>query len=104
MGSLRFVGAVDWREFVESMSLVEQELREDPACVYGAMDFGTRDHYRHSIEAIAKLSPLSQIEVARKAIALASDIAQKSGRDDRAAHVGFYLIGAGRSKLERAVG
>jgi hypothetical protein len=39
IGSLRFLGAMDWPEFVERMSSVEQVLREDPAGVYGNMDF-----------------------------------------------------------------
>ena len=30
IGSLRFLGAMDWREFVETMSVVELKLREDP--------------------------------------------------------------------------
>src|SRR5664279_2188875 len=30
IGSLRFLGAMDWQEFVESMSAVEQTLRHDP--------------------------------------------------------------------------
>ena len=30
IGSLRVLGAMDWREFVETMSVVEQTLREDP--------------------------------------------------------------------------
>ena len=57
IGSLRFLGAMDWREFVEAMSVVEQKLREDPGGVYGAMDFATRDRYRHAVEKIAKGSP-----------------------------------------------
>ena len=39
IGSLRFLGAMDWREFVETMSVVEQVLREDPAGVYAAHGF-----------------------------------------------------------------
>ena len=31
IGSLRFLGAIDWRDFVEAMSVVEQTLRDDPA-------------------------------------------------------------------------
>ncbi|UUZ56653.1 hypothetical protein LP419_17105 [Massilia sp. H-1] len=31
IGSLRFLGTMDWQEFVESMSMVEQTLRQDPA-------------------------------------------------------------------------
>ena len=48
--------STDWREFVETMSVVEHTLREDPAGVYGRMDFATRDRYRHVVEAIAKRS------------------------------------------------
>ena len=51
------------------MSVVEQTLREDPGGVYAAMDFATRDRYRHAVEAIAKRSPLSECDVARKAVA-----------------------------------
>ena len=57
IGSLRFLGAMDWREFVETMSVVEQTLREDPAGVYGRMDFATRDRYRHVVEKIAEAQP-----------------------------------------------
>ncbi len=107
IGSLRFLGAMDWPEFVERMSAVEQVLREDPGGVYGKMDFATRDRYRHVVEKIAKGSRLSEGEVAAKAIGLASEAAahknDKQGRDDRAAHVGFYLIDKGLPQLERIV-
>ena len=102
IGSLRFLGAMDWREFVETMSVVEQTLREDPGGVYGRMDFATRDRYRHVVERIAKASRLSEGEVARKAIQLAHDGAARKAGDDRAAHVGFYLIDKGLPELERA--
>src|SRR6266581_4748409 len=71
IGSLRFLSAMDWREFVETMSIVEQTLRRDPRGVYAAMDFSTRDRYRHIVERIAKHSPLSEREVAEKAVELA---------------------------------
>jgi len=101
IGSLRFLGAMDWREFVESMSVVEKKLREDPGGVYGKMDFATRDRYRHVVEKMAKGSRLSEIEVARKAIQLAHDGTARKGGDDRAAHVGFYLIDKGLPQLEQ---
>jgi cellobiose phosphorylase len=101
IGSLRFLGAMDWREFVERMSVVEQVLREDPGGVYGKMDITTRDRYRHAVEKIAKSSRLSEGEVARKAIHLSGEDASRRGRDDRAAHVGFYLIDKGLPQLER---
>ncbi|HEX6795577.1 MAG TPA: glucoamylase family protein [Casimicrobiaceae bacterium] len=97
IGSLRFLGAMDWREFVEAASVVDQVLREDPVGVYGRMDFATRDRYRHALERIAKRSRLSEADVARSAIDLA-----RSGGDDRRAHVGYYLVGRGLRQLEDA--
>ena len=54
IGSLRFLSAIDWREFVETNSVVEGILRQDPQGVYAAMEFATRDRYRHATERIAK--------------------------------------------------
>jgi cellobiose phosphorylase len=101
IGSLRFLGAMEWREFVETMSVVEQTLTEDPCDVYTKMDFATRDRYRHVVEKIAKSSPHSENEVARQAIQLAHAGATRKGGDDRTAHVGFYLIDEGLTQLER---
>ncbi|MGZ6240464.1 MAG: cyclic beta 1-2 glucan synthetase, partial [Syntrophales bacterium] len=100
IGSLRFLGAMDWREFVERLSVVEHILYEDPDDVYGKMDFATRDRYRHVVERIAKSSRLSESEVARKAIQLARESAARKGSGDRTAHVGFYLIDKGLPQLE----
>ncbi len=102
IGSLRFLGAMDWHEFVESMSTVEQKLREDPDGVYGRMDFSTRDQYRHVIEKIARRSQLSEDDVARKAIQLAHQGEARTGAaaDERSAHVGYYLIDDGLAQLE----
>ena len=103
IGSLRFLGAMDWREFVETMSAVERVLREDPGGVYNQMDFATRDRYRHAVEKIAKSSRRPESEVAREAIQLAREATSKDGSDDRAVHVGFYLIDKGLPQLERMV-
>ncbi len=102
IGSLRFLSVIDWREFVEAISGVEGVLREDPRGIYGAMEFATRDRYRHATERIAKKSRLTEPEVAAKAIQLARASADAKGADDRAAHVGFYLIDNGVAELERA--
>ena len=101
IGSLRFLGAMNWDEFVETMSVVDQVLGEDPGGVYNKMDFATRDRYRHVVEEVAKSSRRSESEVAREAIRLAREAAAKDDSDDRAAHVGFYLIDRGLPQLER---
>jgi cyclic beta-1,2-glucan synthetase len=105
IGSLRFLGATDWRDFVETMSVVEHVLRADPAGVYPQMDFATRDQYRHAVEEIAKHSPLSEDAVARQAIELSRKPAGGDGngeKSSRAAHVGYFLIGQGRRVLEQS--
>ena len=101
IGSLRFLGAMDWREFVETMSVVEHTLRDDPGGVYCRMTFATRDRYRHIVENVAKNSRLSEADVARHALDLAREGAAQPGGGERAAHVGFYLIDRGLVLLER---
>ncbi len=102
IASLRFLDGADWREFVETLSVVEHKLREDPAGVYRKMSFATRDRYRHVVEKIARNSASSEGEVAGQAVELAR--ASWENKDSSAGHVGFYLIGEGREALERSVG
>ena len=102
IGSLRELDAIDWRKFVESLSVVEQTLLDDPAGVYASMDFSTRDEYRHAIEAIAKRSLLTEHDIARHAGLLALRNATIHGTEHRTAHVGFFLIDKGLPELEHA--
>jgi hypothetical protein len=101
IGSLRFLDAMDWREFVESQSVVEQALRTDRARIYADMDFRTRDHYRHRVELISRHCGSSELEIATQAINLGNN--HKGRSSDRNAHVGFYLVGKGVDALEDAV-
>ncbi len=101
INSLRFLAKMDWREFVETMSIVEQTLREDINGFYERMDFYTRDSYRHVVERIAKNSNLAENEVARIAIGLAKESAAKDAADERKAHVGYYLVGKGVFETEK---
>ena len=107
IGSLRLLSAIDWREFVEQMSVVEKILREDPSGVHADMEFATRDSYRHATEQIARRSALSEGEVAAKAIELARARANSSASlataavaeaPQREAHVGYYLIDRGLAR------
>ena len=103
IGSLRFLNTMDWRGFVEAMSRVEQMLRTDPAGVYAAMDFATRDRYRHAVETLARAAGHTEQAVAEAAIGLATEAAGRHGAQARAAHVGYYLVDEGRPPLERLV-
>lgn len=108
IGSLRFLGAMEWRDFVETMSGVEHILRTDPAGVYPSMDFITRDQYRHAVEEIARHSPRAEDEVAHQAVELARHNVDHDGDGEqirsRTTHVGYFLVGAGRQVLEQWAG
>jgi cyclic beta-1,2-glucan synthetase len=100
--SLRLLSSTDWKTFFEQTSRVEQILREDPAGIYAGMDFETRNRYRGVIEDLAFHSNHSEEEVVRVAIECARSEAEKS--PGRKAHVGFYLLDAGRRTLETSIG
>ncbi len=113
--SLRSLAALNWKEFVEQQSRVEQVLRLDPAGVYERMNFATRDRYRHAVEQIAKHSPRSEEQIARVAFELSRDVQQRRlDRSPKASapsppakndeHLGYYLLSKGRDLLERSVG
>jgi len=104
INSLRFLAKMDWREFVETMSVVEQTLRHDIGGVYAKMDFYTRDDYRHKVEAIAKTCGLSENDIARIAIELARHSFAQDSNDKRKAHVGYYLVGSGVINTETVAG
>jgi cyclic beta-1,2-glucan synthetase len=104
ISSLRLIGALDWKGFVEDLSEVDRILREDPAGVYGRMDFATRDRYRHAVEELSRHGVHPEPEVARLAVARAAAAADRHGAGDRAAHVGHGLIDAGLPALMREAG
>jgi cyclic beta-1,2-glucan synthetase len=121
--SMRWMSSIDWLEFFESVSLVDEALRAAPA--FPAMDFATRDDYRKQIELLSRGSGRSEIEVAREAVLLARNAAQErlrslspavesdssgseprpSGVPDRAEEdPGYYLVSKGRREFERRLG
>ncbi len=99
--SMRLLSDLDWKDFFESVSLVDPILARDPAGAYSKMDFATRDRYRHVIERLSKRTKATELEVARQAVVLAESGKGKAG-EQRLCHVGYYLIGDGLPELERA--
>ncbi len=104
--SLRLISAVDWAKFFESVSLVDELMRERSS--FADFDFTTRDLYRHAIEELSRRSRHTEIEVARRALDAAELAAANAGDVRKHANVprheiepGYYLVSAGRSTLER---
>ena len=100
--SLRTIARLDWKEFVESQSATEKILRKDLSGHYSSMSFGTRDHYRHVIEHIAKRTKTPEEDVANLALGLS--VESHGHGDERRSHIGYYLLDEGRLRLEAATG
>ena len=100
IASLRLCSALDWRQYVESVSLVEHVLQRDPAGAYGRMDFLSRDRQRQAVEELAAPNGDAQVRVALRAVESARQAAASGSTTDRAAHVGYHLIDEGRRDLE----
>ena len=99
--SMRLLSTINWQSFVESVSLIESLLGTDPAGIYAEMDFATRDRYRHAIERIARRTHTPELEVARRAVALAGESRDPVPQACASSHVGYYLIDEGLGRLER---
>ncbi|MDD8026403.1 MAG: glucoamylase family protein [Acidobacteriota bacterium] len=102
--SLRLCSTLDWSQYFEAVSRVERVLQCDPAGVYGSMDFLSRDRYRQAVEELSEPTGEAQLAVALRAVEHSRRIVEGGQAGDRAAHVGYYLIGNGRPDLEAAVG
>lgn len=100
IGTLRFLGATDWRKFVETLSSVEQVFKEEPTGIYPKMDFATRDSYRHVVESISKASAYSETEVAHKLLAFIKEKKQRGGTLPKQEHLGYWLVGKGLPEIE----
>ncbi|KGI76792.1 GH36-type glycosyl hydrolase domain-containing protein [Oleiagrimonas soli] len=104
IGSLRLLDNMDWRAFVETTSIVEQVLREDPAGVYPLMDFATRDLYRHTVERMARTCRQPEASVANAALELAGRDAAAAAKGAVQTHVGYYLLDKGLPLLQHRIG
>lgn len=97
IAGLRLLSETNWEDFAETMSIVEQTLRQDPAAIYPLMHFDTRDNYRHVVEILARDSRFSEQEVAQ----LVLDLSRQASANMSGHHIGYYLVGEGRQHLER---
>ncbi|MFH1057078.1 MAG: glucoamylase family protein [Pseudomonadota bacterium] len=102
--SLRTLILLDWREVFDEQSRVERKLALDPAGVYSAMDFETRNRYRGAVEEISRAGMMAEDDVAAAALALAFAAAGEDHAALPSGHVGYYLIGRGRPLLIERLG
>lgn len=90
------VHGIEWKDFVDQVSLIEATLADDPAGIYAGMTFETRNRYRQAVERLARRCTHSEVEVANMALGAC----QRAGGDPVRSHVGYWLIGDGLSGFE----
>ncbi len=78
--SMRLLSTLDWRDFFESVSLIDPLLGKDPAGAYLKMEFGSRDRYRHVVERISKRTLFSELEIGEAAVKLAAKAVRRRSR------------------------
>jgi cyclic beta-1,2-glucan synthetase len=100
--SMRLLSDVDWPEFFESVSLVDELLRGQSG--FAAMDFPSRDLYRRAIEQLSRGSKKTELAIAAAALAAGNPPAQARPPAERMQDPGYHLIGVGRRAFERTVG
>ncbi|MCH5599610.1 hypothetical protein [Niabella ginsengisoli] len=99
--SIRLLKTTEWKDFVESVSVVEKILQEDITGTYPLVDFDTRDCYRHIIEWVGKKSKKPEHEITALAIELTKE-RKAQGRPERQHHIGYFLVDKGKNDLLKA--
>lgn len=96
IGSL---GAMNLAKLYDEVSGTVRLLKADPAGVYEQMDSDTKRLYQSEVRAIADKSRVTESMAAGEALRLA-----ERAEDGPAAHIGYYLLGAGRGVLLERLG
>ena len=96
--SIHELQRMNFTKVFEDINGVEEVLKNDPVNVYDNMDHTTKEYYRNKVKELSKKIKISEIYIARKAFELANAEHEKKG-NVREAHIGYYLIDDGISKL-----
>ncbi|HEY4957526.1 MAG TPA: carbohydrate-binding protein, partial [Caldimonas sp.] len=102
--SLRSLSDADWPEVVASTSVLTQLMLTSPAFASERDD--TRDQTLHAVESLARKSGLGERAVATTLLKLMrnAEAAPESDDDDARTVANYWLRGAGRGELRRALG
>lgn len=112
IASLKYISSFDWSEIFETVSFLENILRQDPDGTYLRMDINSRNYYKNQVGTLAKIHRVSELHIAEEAIELAREayrdsqsdrqgqVNDKEGGLGKKSHVGYYLVGEGLQVLE----
>ena len=107
--SLKELQSINFLEIFEEINGVEEILRQDPEGIYSKMSFKTKAMYRNAIKELSVRTKISEIYIAKKALALAINDKESYGDSDgkskgltkgrKTSHIGYYLIDKGINEL-----
>ncbi len=100
LANLALISSIQWKDFFDRTSRVEEILQCDPGRVYPQMDFDTRDSYRHIVEGLARRSRKAEWLVAEVLLGQCQTKAAVQSQN----HVGYWLVGDGRAAFEKVIG
>ena len=101
---LQEVEHYSWPAVLEPLVAFEPILQSDPAGTYALMDPESRELYRRIIAELGARSDVHEVQIAQTACDLAQESLALPAEDPRItarrAHIGYYLLDAGRKQLE----
>ena len=106
IASLKYISSIGWPEIFETVSFLENILKQDPDGTYNRMDINSRNHYKRQVGMLAKSYRVSELHIAEEAIELAKEAFSENNSesaedyDGRKTHVGYYLVGNGLQALK----
>ncbi|SFU70784.1 cyclic beta-1,2-glucan synthetase [Nitrosomonas eutropha] len=100
--SLRLIDDIDWTNWFEQVSLIDQLLRARTN--FAALDFASRDTYRNAIETLTKRSGQNEHDVARQVVELAETTSDETAHNPDKVDIGSFLVGSRRHELENILG
>lgn len=102
--SIKNIPRINFVEIFEHINGIEKILLQDPAGVYGKMDYETKTYYRNKIKSISEKTKISEIYIAKKILELAQNAKIEESSDlyqKKRTHIGYYLISDGIDDLYR---
>lgn len=113
--SLRWLNQVQWSDFVDNVNVVDKVFHDDPSGVYVNLDDRTKNLYKDAVVKLSDVTGIHEVEIAKYALRLTRTNYRSFGKksankrnvedgDFRKIHVGYYLIGDGKSELEKKLG
>jgi len=101
--SMSFIDAIDWQDFVDNNSGIDQIFSHDTTGVYKNMDFFSRDKYRNEISKLSKQVGVTEFDIAKSILMLSKRLIATSDQSDKI-DIGQLLIGQERHRLEKFLG